>query len=109
MAHEEHDDENISIIGGDPFHGREGEKKHTDPKSVIKEIILEMEMHSMMFKREEIIEHAKRRKIPKPETDAVIDSLIADGYLHYVIGTDKLLARTVWADYSPANEELFDF
>jgi hypothetical protein len=104
----EHDDENISIIHGKEPYER-SEKKQTDTKSIIKDIILEIEEHAIVFKREEIFERAARHKIPRAEADAVIDDLIAEGYLHYVVGTDKLLSRTVWRDYSPANEELFDF
>src|SRR3989344_9435480 len=109
MAKREHaeDDENISII-----HGRkpwEKGAKHTDSKSLIMQVISEIEEHDLVFTREEIIRHAKDHKIPAPEADAVIDDLIKSNYLKYAHGTQGLLTRSAWRDYGGIDEEAPEF
>ena len=109
MAKREHaeDDENISII-----HGREPWKKgakHTDSKSLIMQVISEIEEHDLVFSREEIIRHAKDHKIPAPEAEAVIDDLIKSNYLRYAHGTQGLLTRNAWRDYGEIDEETPEF
>ena len=81
--------------------------RHT--KSRIKNIILEMEEHGLTFSLEEIIKHAVKKHIPRPEASAVLDELIKENYLRYIPGTDKLYMRSVWRDFSPAFEELPEF
>ena len=106
MAELDPEDENISMIGGEEGHEEKKDgKRHTDSKSLVKEAILELEGHTLMFTREEIVEHAAHLKLPTAEINAVIDELIGEDYLYYVVGTEKLLSRSVWRDYSPASEE----
>lgn len=75
----------------------------------IKNIILELEHESKLFRPDEVVNEAGKEAISEKETRHIIDNLKESGYLHVVRGTDGLLARTVWKDYSPAFEELPDF
>ena len=109
MSSKKHEDESISIFPGEPIE-RHLEKHHgDDTKSRIKNIILEMEEHGLTFSLEEIIKHAVKKHIPRPEASAVLDELIKENYLRYIPGTDKLYMRSVWRDFSPAFEELPEF
>ena len=105
MAEHDPEDENISIIPEEHYERHLEKHNKPDTKSRIKDIILEIEEHNLMFTREEVAEHAKEKGIPNAEADEVIDDLISEGYLYYVKGTEKLLSRSVWRDYSPAFEE----
>lgn len=78
---------------------------HRDIKSEIKGIIDELELQSHMFSRDDLVKEAKDHEIDEETVDEAIYELIQDKYLHYVRGTDKLLSRTKWRDYSPAFEE----
>ncbi|HIK02813.1 TPA: hypothetical protein H1012_03145 [archaeon] len=112
MAKHDHDDdnENISIIPKPEGHlGAHKEKKGTDSKSLIMQVISEIEEHDLVFTREEIIRHAKDHKIPAPEADAVIDDLIKSNYLKYAHGTQGLLTRSAWRDYGGIDEETPEF
>ena len=80
--------------------------KHLDLKRRLKSMILDMELHSMLFTQDEIIEHAVHAGLEEEEVREMINELIIDKYIHEVPGTEgPLLSRTVWRDYSPANEE----
>ncbi len=106
-GHGANEDENISMI-----HGREPwkkGKKHTDSKSIIIEIISEIEHHDLVFSREEIVKKAVKQKIPAAEAEAVIDDLMKSHYLRYVHGTEGLLTRNVWRDFGEIEEEHPEF
>ncbi|HIJ98523.1 TPA: hypothetical protein H1005_01095 [archaeon] len=109
MVEHEEDDENISILPEESYEKHLEKYPGKDTKSRIKNIILEIEEHSLMFTREEVVERAKEKRIPAAETNAIIDELIKEGYLYYVKGTEKLLSRSVWKDYSPAFEDFPEY
>jgi len=80
--------------------------KHSDLKQKVKNLILHIEEHEMLFTRDEIISHAKEKGFNESEVREAIDELISERYIHEVIGTDgPLLSRTIWRDYSPAFED----
>lgn len=108
MAEHKPEDEGITLIGHGE-HGPRKKKAHLSSKELVKAAILELEAHEMVFTREEIVEHALHHKFPKAEINAVIDELIAEGYLQHVRGSENLLTRGVWRDYSPAGEEYPEF
>ncbi len=109
MTERDEDDENISIVPEESYEKHLEKYSGKDTKSRIKNIILEIEEHSLTFTREEVIENAKEKGIPKAEANAVIDELLSEGYLYYVRGTEKLLSRSVWKDYSPAFEDFPEY
>ncbi len=109
MGKDKHDDENITVLPEESYERHLEKHPGKDTKSEIKNVILEMEEHSMVFSRDEIIKHAAKLKLPKAEIDAVIDNFISEGYLIRVVGSENLLTRSVWRDFSPAFEESFDY
>jgi hypothetical protein len=82
-----------------------------DVKGKILHLIEHMEgtQHSHIFRVDEITEAAAFEGIPEEATLEAIDELMEDRVLHVVEGTDGLIARTVWRDYSPAGEELPEY
>ena len=81
-------------------------EKHSELKEKVKNVILRMEEHEALFTQEDIIKHAERDGLEAEDVREMIIELIADKYIHEVIGTaGPLFARTVWRDYSPAFEE----
>lgn len=84
-------------------------REHKIYMKEMKNIILEIEHHSQFFTREELLHMAKYKGIPKHEAEEAIEHLLEEHYIHYVVGTEGLLARTIWRDYSPAFEEMPEY
>lgn len=80
-----------------------------EQKHMVKDIIIEIEHTSQLFRQDEVVDKAKEKGIPESDVKSILTELIQDKYIHVVRGTDNLLARTVWRDYSPAFEELPDY
>ena len=77
-----------------------------DLKEKVKNAILHMEGHDMLFTRAEIISHVKGDSLDEEAVSEAIDELIEDKFIHEVPGTEgPLFSRTIWRDYSPALEE----
>lgn len=80
-------------------------EEHVDVKGTVKEAIEELENTAQLMRTDEIIKECKLRGIAENEVSIAIDELIEDNYIHVVEGTDGLIARTIWQDYSPALED----
>ncbi|MFO7872593.1 MAG: hypothetical protein R6U26_03025 [Candidatus Undinarchaeales archaeon] len=78
-------------------------------KKEIKDVILELEHDSQLFRPDEVVDAAKRKGISEKETHTLLTELKREGYIHEVHGTEGLLSRTIWKDYSPAFEKMPDF